>query len=346
MRSRYVARPTSCATASRCSATPAWGRSSSPRCPGPSRTACDSCSSWPSWRGDAPARPRRAPGPAGRRGRDRRARRRVRRELPRVDAARLGAAPARRRARPLARPHRRRLVVDADRRGAGRSRGRARLLHAGGRPAHAAGAARPARARPARAGWQRADGRAGPRPRARVRGLHPPGTLARGDRRRHAGARRGGDARGGLPHGPAVDAAGGARTPLLRGGGLAHRRARAVAGRARAADRRLRQVAVRVYVGAFGDAGHAFPMLALGEALVARGHAVALQTWRRWEEHAVAAGMTFAAAPEYPVFPTREQPLAPYAAAVRAARETVPSVRDAAPDVVVADILTVATALT
>ena len=84
---------------------------------------------------------------------------------------------------------------------------------------------------------------------------------------------------------------------------------------------------MRIYLGAFGDAGHAFPMLALGEALVARGHTVALQTWRDWEEHATAGGMAFAAAPEYQVFPTREQPLAPYAAAVRAARETVPSVR-------------------
>ena len=102
---------------------------------------------------------------------------------------------------------------------------------------------------------------------------------------------------------------------------------------------------MRIYLGAFGDAGHAFPMLALGEALVARGHAVALQTWRNWEEHATAGGMTFAAAPEYQVFPTRERPLAPYAAAVRAARETVPSVRDFGPDVVVADILTVAPAL-
>jgi len=62
---------------------------------------------------------------------------------------------------------------------------------------------------------------------------------------------------------------------------------------------------VRIYLGAFGDPGHAFPMLALGTALAARGHHVELQTWRRWQEHAVAAGMTFAAAPEYQVFPTR-----------------------------------------
>jgi UDP:flavonoid glycosyltransferase YjiC (YdhE family) len=102
---------------------------------------------------------------------------------------------------------------------------------------------------------------------------------------------------------------------------------------------------LRVYLGAFGDPGHAFPMLALGEALVARGHAVALQTWRRWEEAARAAGIEFAAAPEYHVFPTRERPLKPYQAAVHAARATVPSVESFAPDVAGADILTPAPAL-
>jgi UDP:flavonoid glycosyltransferase YjiC (YdhE family) len=102
---------------------------------------------------------------------------------------------------------------------------------------------------------------------------------------------------------------------------------------------------LRVLLGAFGDPGHAFPMLALGEALVARGHTVALQTWRRWQEPAVAAGMQFAAAPEYQVFPTSEAPLAPYAAAVRAAVATRPVVRSFAPDVAVSDILTVAPAL-
>ena len=102
---------------------------------------------------------------------------------------------------------------------------------------------------------------------------------------------------------------------------------------------------MRVLLGAFGDPGHAFPMLALGEALVARGHTVALQTWRRWDGATRAAGMQFAAAPEYHVFPTREAPLTPYAAAVRAARETRPLVRSFAPDVAVSDILTPAPAL-
>jgi UDP:flavonoid glycosyltransferase YjiC (YdhE family) len=102
---------------------------------------------------------------------------------------------------------------------------------------------------------------------------------------------------------------------------------------------------LRVFLGAFGDPGHAFPMLALGEALLARGHEVTLQTWRRWEAAATEAGMAFAAAPEYQVFPTRERPLKPYEAAVRAARETQPVVSAAAPDVAVSDILTPAPAL-
>jgi len=101
----------------------------------------------------------------------------------------------------------------------------------------------------------------------------------------------------------------------------------------------------RLLLGAFGDPGHAFPMIALGRELAARGHAVTLQTWTRWQEHVEAAGMCFAAAPEYHVFPTRERPLTPYEAVERATRETVGLVRDVAPDAVVADILTMAPAL-
>jgi UDP:flavonoid glycosyltransferase YjiC (YdhE family) len=79
--------------------------------------------------------------------------------------------------------------------------------------------------------------------------------------------------------------------------------------------------------------------------LAARGHDVTLQTWTRWREHVEAQGMTFAAAPEYHVFPTRERPLTPYEAVERATRETVGLVRDVAPHAVVADILTLAPAL-
>ncbi len=102
---------------------------------------------------------------------------------------------------------------------------------------------------------------------------------------------------------------------------------------------------LRVFLGAFGDPGHAFPMLALGSRLAARGHEVTFETWERWREHAEAAGMRFVAAPEYPVFPTREQPLKPYEAVVVATAETRAAMVDAAPDVVVHDILTLAPAM-
>lgn len=101
----------------------------------------------------------------------------------------------------------------------------------------------------------------------------------------------------------------------------------------------------RILLGAFGDPGHAFPMIALGRALAGRGHDVTLQTWRRWERHVQAEGMTFAPAPEYQVFPSGPEPLDFYEAVVHAALDTAPLVRELQPEVVVADILTLAPAL-
>ena len=102
---------------------------------------------------------------------------------------------------------------------------------------------------------------------------------------------------------------------------------------------------LRCFLGAFGDAGHAFPMLALGAELVARGHEVTFETWTRWREPVQAHGMRFVAAPEFPTFPTRARPLSPYEAVVAAVAHTRPAVAAAAPDVVVHDILTLAPAL-
>ena len=101
---------------------------------------------------------------------------------------------------------------------------------------------------------------------------------------------------------------------------------------------------MRVLLGAFGDPGHAFPMLALGSALVEAGHDVGIRRGGAGRA-AVGLGMTFDPAPEYQVFPTRERPLKPYEAAVRAARETLPFVDSFRPDVAVSDILTIAPAL-
>jgi MGT family glycosyltransferase len=102
---------------------------------------------------------------------------------------------------------------------------------------------------------------------------------------------------------------------------------------------------LRILLGAFGDPGHAFPMIALARALVARGHDVTLQTWTRWREHVEAERVRFAAAPEYEVFPSGPEPLDFYESVVHAARDTLPLVRELRPDVAVADILTLAPAL-
>jgi len=86
-------------------------------------------------------------------------------------------------------------------------------------------------------------------------------------------------------------------------------------------------------------------MLALGSRLAARGHTVMLETWERWRSAVEEAGMAFVAAPEYPVFPTRERPLKPYEAVVLATPETRSAQAPFAPDAVVHDILTIAPAL-
>jgi UDP:flavonoid glycosyltransferase YjiC (YdhE family) len=83
----------------------------------------------------------------------------------------------------------------------------------------------------------------------------------------------------------------------------------------------------------------------VGKELVRRGHRVTLETWTRWRDDVEREGMRFAPAPEYQVFPTRERPLKPYAAAARAALETRPLIRELSPDVVVNDVLTLAPAL-
>ncbi len=102
---------------------------------------------------------------------------------------------------------------------------------------------------------------------------------------------------------------------------------------------------LRIFLGAFGQPGHAFPMLALGRRLVERGHHVTYETWERWREHVAAADIEFVPAPEYPVFPTRERPLKPYEAVVRATEPTREAIAARRPDVVVHDILTLAPAM-
>ncbi len=102
---------------------------------------------------------------------------------------------------------------------------------------------------------------------------------------------------------------------------------------------------LRIFLGAFGQPGHAFPMLALGERLVARGHEVTFETWTRWREHVERAGIEFVAAPEHPGSPVREHPPTPYEAVALAAPQTRRAVAQCGADVVVHDILTLAPAM-
>jgi UDP:flavonoid glycosyltransferase YjiC (YdhE family) len=102
---------------------------------------------------------------------------------------------------------------------------------------------------------------------------------------------------------------------------------------------------LRILLGAFGDPGHAFPMIALGRALHVRGHDVTLQTWERWRTPVEAEGLAFTPAPEYSAFPIGDSPLDFYEAVVYATRDTLPLVRDLQPDVVVHDILTLGPSL-
>jgi UDP:flavonoid glycosyltransferase YjiC (YdhE family) len=101
----------------------------------------------------------------------------------------------------------------------------------------------------------------------------------------------------------------------------------------------------RFFLGAFGEPGHAFPMLALGARLAARGHEVTFETWSRWRGDVEAAGMRFEPAPEYPLFSGSDGASAMYEAVVLATAETRHTVAELRPHVVVHDILTLAPAL-
>jgi MGT family glycosyltransferase len=101
---------------------------------------------------------------------------------------------------------------------------------------------------------------------------------------------------------------------------------------------------VHVFLGAFGQPGHTFPMLALGAELAARGHQVTFETWSRWRDHVEGNGMRFVPAPEND-FSGPLAPEGPYAPVVQAAEQTRRAIAAANPDVLVHDILTLAPAL-
>ncbi len=100
----------------------------------------------------------------------------------------------------------------------------------------------------------------------------------------------------------------------------------------------------RILLVAIGEAGHAFPMIAIGSELARRGDVVGLHTWFRWQEHIEAAGIEFFKAPKFEVEPGEQVPDVHEAAAL-AANELVEVVRGWKPDVIVGDVLTLSSAL-
>jgi UDP:flavonoid glycosyltransferase YjiC (YdhE family) len=101
----------------------------------------------------------------------------------------------------------------------------------------------------------------------------------------------------------------------------------------------------RFLVAAFGDAGHAFPAIALALALRERGHGVVVETWEHWRGAVEGAGLEFTAAEEYRTFPPPPADSSEGPSAADAARALLPFVEEYRPDAVVSDILTVAPAL-
>ncbi len=102
---------------------------------------------------------------------------------------------------------------------------------------------------------------------------------------------------------------------------------------------------MRFLVAAFGDPGHVFPAISLGRALGARGHEVVIETWEERREAVEGAGLGFAAAEEYRMFPPPDPDSPEGAHAAEAAKALLPLLEEMRPHVVVSDILTLAPGL-
>jgi len=102
---------------------------------------------------------------------------------------------------------------------------------------------------------------------------------------------------------------------------------------------------LRFLVAAFGDPGHVFPAISLGRALRGRGHEVTVETWEERRQAVEGAGLGFAAAEEYRMFPPPDPDSADGDHAAAAARALLPLLGELRPDAVVSDILTLAPSL-
>ena len=102
---------------------------------------------------------------------------------------------------------------------------------------------------------------------------------------------------------------------------------------------------LRFVVAAFGDAGHAFPAIALARELQRRGHEVLVESWEDWQAAVEGEGLRFEAAQQYMVFPPPGPDTPQGQIVARAARALAGLMGEFEPDLVVSDILTRAPAL-
>jgi MGT family glycosyltransferase len=102
---------------------------------------------------------------------------------------------------------------------------------------------------------------------------------------------------------------------------------------------------LRVLVAAFGDPGHVFPAISLGQALARRGHEVVVETWEERRGAVEGAGLGFTAAEEYRMFPPPDPDSADGDHAAEAARALLPLLEEFRPHVAISDILTLAPSL-
>lgn len=101
----------------------------------------------------------------------------------------------------------------------------------------------------------------------------------------------------------------------------------------------------RILLVTIGEPGHAFPIIAVASKLVAGGAEVAVHTWFRWEDHISGVGAEFFRAPKFEVAAGEQVPDVHEAAALATdqLRQVVDQWR---PDVIVGDVLTLASSLT
>ncbi len=101
----------------------------------------------------------------------------------------------------------------------------------------------------------------------------------------------------------------------------------------------------RILLVTIGEPGHAFPAIGIAARLARAECDVAVHTWFRWEDHIVGVGAEFFRAPKFEVAAGQEIPDIHEAAAL-ATEQLREVLREWQPDVIVGDVLTLASALT